>query len=345
MMKDEMSSMDRLLTTLGHKEPDRVPFFLLFTLQGAREFGVSIKEFYSRPELVAQAQIKMQERYGHDCLYNLYYLSLEMEAWGVPSTFYPDAAPTSGRPMLSDFNDIASLEAPDIWGTELEKVLETTKMLKEHSGDEIPIIGVTVSPFSLPTMQMGFGRYIDLLNEETELFHDLMKVNEEFCIQWANAQIEAGAHAIVYFDPVSSTTIISPEMYRKTGFDVAKRCISKIKGPVVTHMASGRCLEVIDDIAKTGTVGICTSALEDLGEVKAACKGKLTVLGNMNGIEMRRWSKADARREVKEAIEKAASGGGYILADNHGEIPLSVPREVLDAVSSSAKEHGRYKIK
>ena len=338
-----MTSLERVLTTLSHKEPDRVPFFLLLTLQGSRECGVPIIEYFSRPEMVARAQIRMQEMYGHDCLYNLYYLSLEIEAWGGNSTFYPEAPPTSGKPLISSFEEIASLEAPDVWESmQLGKVLKTTELLKQHSGNRIPIIGVAISPFSLPTIQMGLGNYIELLYEEPSMFKELMKFNEEFSVQWANAQIEAGAHAICYFDPVSSTTLIPPELYRKTGFEVARRSISRIKGPVVTHMASGRCLKIINDIADTGTVGVCTSVLEDLLEVKSACKGRMTVIGNLNGIEMRNWSRDDAECEVRAAIEKAAKGGGYILADNHGEIPLSVPQEVLAAVSLSAKKWGQY---
>ena len=62
---------------------------------------------------------------------------------------------------------------------------------------------------------------------------------------------------------------------------------------------------------------------------------KLTVLGNLNGIEMRRWTPAQAEAIVKEAIVKAGPGGGFILSDNHGEIPWQVPDEVLAAISKA----------
>lgn len=91
-------------------------------------------------------------------------------------------------------------------------------------------------------MQMGFDKYIELMYEQ----------------------------------PVSSTTISTKEMYRKTGFEVAKRTIARIKGPTATHMASGRCLPIIGDIAKTGTAIIGVSTEENLEELKAACKNKLS---------------------------------------------------------------------
>ena len=111
-----------------------------------------------------------------------------------------------------------------------------------------------------------------------------------------------------------------------------------------THLASGRCLPIVDDVAQTGTAIIGTSVLEDLAEVKAACRNKLTILGNLNGIEMRRWTLEQAEAAVKDAIAKAGPGGGYILSDNHGEIPWQVPDEVLMALSEAVHKWGRYPL-
>ncbi len=226
----------------------------------------------------------------------------------------------------------------------LRKVLDATHGLKQAVGDETPIIGVVMSPFSLPVMQMGFPKYLELLFEQPELFQRLMAVNQAFCIEWANAQLAAGATAITYFDPVSSTTNIAREQYLQTGLPIAKATLAGIKGPVATHFASGRCLPLVDDVATTGSAVVSSSYLEDLATTKRACKGKLTVLGNLNGIEMRRWSPQQAEQAVKNAIAAAAPGGGYILADNHGEIPWQVPDEVITAISDAVHHWGRYPL-
>ena len=47
---------------------------------------------------------------------------------------------------------------------------------------------------------------------------------------------------------------------------------------------------------------------------------------------------------VKEAIKKAAPGGGYILSDNHGEIPWQVPEDVLLNISKSVHKWGKYPL-
>jgi uroporphyrinogen decarboxylase len=340
-----MTSLQRVLTTLGHKEPDRVPFFLLVTMHGAKELDLSIKEYFAKAENVVEGQLRMRAKYRHDCIYAFFYAPVEVEAWGGEVIYSEDSPPNSGMPIIRKPADIKHMEPPRIRDTScLGKVLKAIEMLKKRVGDDAPIIGVVISPFSLPVMQMGFDKYIELMYEQTELFNHLMKANEEFCVAWANAQLEAGATAICYFDPVSSTTITAREMYLKTGFNVAKRTLARIKGPTATHMASGRCMPIINDLAQTGTAVVGTSVLEDLGEMKAACRGKLAVLGSLNGIEMRRWTTEQAEAVVKDSIAKAGPGGGYILSDNHGEIPYQVPDSVLMAVSEAVHKWGAYPL-
>ena len=340
-----MNSMQRTLTALGQQEPDRVPLFLLTTLHGSREVGLPIQEYFSRAENVIEGQMRLLRKYRGDCLYPFFYASIETEAWGGDTVFLPDGPPLCGAPVIQRPEDIDSLQPPSVADAAgLGRVLDTIRGLKAKVGDTVPIIGVAISPFSLPVMQMGFDHYIELIYEQPERFERLMQANIEFCVEWSNAQLAAGATAICYFDPVSSTTNIPRELYLKTGQQVAKRAISRIKGPTATHLASGRGLPIIGDIADTGTAVVGVSVLEDLAELKAAANRRVSLLGNLNGIEMRHWTAAQAELEVKRAIAKAGRGGGLLLGDNHGEIPCQVPDEVLLAIGDAVERWGRYPL-
>lgn len=344
-MGANITSFQRVMTSLAHQEPDRVPLFLLVTMHGARELGISIKEYFSKPEYVVEGQLRLRAKYQNDCICAAFYAPIEVEAWGGETIYSDEGPPNSGMPCIGKVEAIRNLEPPKVRETPcLLKAVKTIEMLKARVADDVPIIGVVVSPFSLPVMQMGFDRYIELMYERPDLFRQLMKVNEEFCIQWANAQLSAGATAIGYSDPVSSSTIIPKEMYTTTGFAIAKRTLARINGPTATHMASGRCLPILHQLAETGTMAVGVSAEEDLTEIKRLCRGKLTVIGNLNGIEMRRWTPGEAEGAVRDAIAKAGHGGGFILSDNHGEIPWQVPGEVLMAISESVRKWGRYPL-
>jgi uroporphyrinogen decarboxylase len=341
----KMTSLQRVLTTLGHKEPDRVPFFLLLTLHGAKELGLSIRNYFSRAENVAQGQLRLRDKYRDDCIYSFFHAALEAQAFGGEVIFCDDGPPNSGEPIIRKPEDISTLTAPKVAETAcLKKVLQATSLLKAKVGDEVPIIGVVMAPFSLPVMQMGFEHYINLQYEQPDLLEKLLQVNTEFCVEWANAQLAAGATAICYFDPLASPTITPRKMYLNTGFQVACETLARINGPTATHMASGRCLAIVDDLVRTGTTIVGSSILEDLAEVKTVCEKKLTVLGNLNGCEMQHWTEAQADLTVKEAISKAASGGGFILSDNHGEIPWQVPENVLLAISAAVHKWGHYPL-
>jgi uroporphyrinogen decarboxylase len=345
MKPETMTPLQRVLTTLVQKEPDRVPLFLPVTMHGAKELGMTIREYFSRAENVAEGQLRLREKYRQDFFYAFFYGPVDVEAWGGEVVYRDDGPPNSGTPLIRNPEDITVLAPPRVADSPcLIKVLKAIELLKSRGGPDVPIVGVVMSPFSLPVMQMGFENYLKLIYERPALFSRLMEANTAFCIEWANAQLSAGATAICYFDPVSSSTIVPRETYLKTGFEVARRTLAGIQGPTATHMASGRCASILSDLAQTGTAIVGGSVLEDLAELKAISAGKLTILGNLNGIEMRRWTSDQSASKVKDALAAAGPGGGFILGDNHGEIPWQVPEDVLLAISETVNEWGRYPL-
>lgn len=341
-----MNSLERTMAAISHNEPDRVPLFLLLSLYGAKEMEIPIRSYFSKPENIMKAQLKMREKYRNDCIYTFFYAPIEAEAFGGEVIFVDDGPPNSGEPSIKSIEQISKIEIPRIKDTVcLKRVLEATALLKSAVGNETPIIGVVMSPFSLPVMQMGFAEYLELMYFRAPEFERLMQINQEFCVTWANAQLEAGATAICYFDPLASPNIIERDKYLATGHRIAKQTIVRIKGPVATHLASGIAFPVIQDIISTGSAVIGFSADDDLVEIKKAAKNKICLLGNLNGVDMVNWSTNKVNEEVKNIIIKAGFGGGLILSDNHGEIPWQVPDSVLMEISEAVSQFGTYPMK
>ncbi len=341
-----MNSMERVITSMSHKEPDRVPVFHLFSHYGAKELGISIKEYFSDPGYVVEAQLRMRKKYSNDCLYTFFYAPIEIEAYGGEVVFVEDGPPNSGEPFIKNIDQIVKINPPVIKDSKpLQRVLEATSTLKKSVGDEIPIIGVVMSPFSLPVMQIGFEKYLELMYFRKDEFNQLMSINEAFCVSWANAQLEAGATAICYFDPLASPTMIERPTYLETGHKIAQKTLNQIKGPTATHLASGIGLPIVDDIVATGSAVLGFSGKDDVKAIKERAAGKICLLGNLNGIEMASWDKEKTRIEVKDLIKKAGKGGGFILSDNHGDIPWQVSEDVLLEIAETVKESGHYPIK
>jgi uroporphyrinogen decarboxylase len=294
---------------------------------------------------VVEGQWRIRDRYHHDALIGFMYGAVDAEAWGSEVIFREDGPPNAGEPILKTPEQILQLTPPRIEDAPcLQRVLDVIRLLKARAGGDAPVMGVVISPFSLPIMQLGFDRYLDLIYEQPALFTRLMQVNEAFCVAWANAQFAAGADALTYADPMSSPIIIPRDLFLRTGFPIAQRMLARMTGAVAISLASGRCLPILDQVMHTGAVGVSASAMEDLAAMKAACGGRIAVMGNLNAIEMRRWTPTEAEAAVKTAIAKAGRGGGFILTDNHGEIPWQVPDAILSAIAEAAHTWGRYPL-
>ncbi len=286
----------------------------------------------------------MQARFGHDFLIGFQYAALELEAWGGETVFAENGPPNTAGPIVRRAEEIRSLKPPkpeDSPG--LRRALEAIGLMKARR-PSVPILGVALSPFSFPAIQLGLALYFETLYERPDLLDALVRINEEFCAAWANAQLRAGATVICYFDPCASPTVTPPELSRKFAFPAARRTLARIRGPAATHFASGRCACVLDDLCATGTRGIGVSALDDLSAVKAECRGRLVVIGNLNALDMPGWNAARAQAAVQRALACAAPGGGFVLSDNHGEIPWQVPEEVLANVAEAAHRWGAYPL-
>ncbi|MEI7743072.1 MAG: uroporphyrinogen decarboxylase family protein [Chloroflexota bacterium] len=345
MHASEVTPMERVTTTLQHRESDRVPFVLALGMYASHELGMTVPEFYADPANVIEGSLRTFAKYGSDVIAGTWPVAIELEAWGTEILWFDDGPPNAGGPIINHPEDILRLVPPRFEdGQRARWMLECISAIRARVGPDVPIMGGIVGPNSLPVMQMGFEAYLNLILERRDLWARLMAVNEEWSVAWGNAQLAAGATALAYFDPLASSTIVPPALYRETGFEVARRVIPRLNGGTVTVLASGRALPVIPDLIETGTLGVAPSVLDDLEQVVEACRGRATIVGNLNGIEMRHWTQQEAEAKVRDLIRTAAPGGGLIVADNHGEIPLQVPEDILLAISEAVRVHGRYPI-
>ena len=137
-----MNSFDRVMTALGHKEPDRVPVFLFLTVHGAKEQGLTIEHYFSKAENVAKGQLNLLSKYRHDCLYPFFYASKEVEAFGGTTIFFKDGPPNAGSPKIKNVEEIDDLTCPDPQESEaLKEPLKAVKLLaKEKKKDRKSVV-------------------------------------------------------------------------------------------------------------------------------------------------------------------------------------------------------------
>ena len=338
-----MNNIERVLTTLSHKQADRVPQFLLLTMHGAKLMNMSLKDYYDNPKAIAEAQLKFHEMYDNDVLYSFHYASIESQAFGGNIEIREDGPTNAGKPFIDTPEKIDALQVPNVEENEhLGRVYETLRYLNKAKGGQVLIAGVVMGPYSTPIMQMGFENYLKLKMNDRERFKKLMKINTEFCIRYANEMIKNGANAIVFFDPIASPTISTKKEFLEDAYPIMKECIEKINGPVAVHYASGIILPIIDEIITSGVVAVGTSSKEDHVKIKEKCKDKITIIGNLNGIEMVHWTKDDIQEKIQYLVDTCTENGGFILSDNHGEFPYQVSFDTIKEISDQLKRIGKF---
>lgn len=340
-----LTSSQRIGEMLAGRDPDRVPFFLPVTMHGARAVGVPLRDYFTRPENVAEGQVRLRARLGHDLVTAFHHASLEVEAFGGESQLYDDGPANAGAPPLGDTAGILRLQPPRIEEAPgLVRTLQATRLLAARVAGDCPVLGAVVSPFSLPAMQVGLPRWFELLHEEPAVAERLIAVNEAFTTAWGNAQLAAGADLLVYFDPVASPDLVPDSIYLGLARPSVNRCLRALKGPVVLAYASARGLRRVPDAIDAGALGVGGSACEALGELKAACRGRLALLGGLDSLSLAASTPDQAAATARAAIAVAGPGSRFLLTEHHGEIPWQVSEEVLDAVSEAVRRHGRYPI-
>ncbi len=344
MMADsrEMTSFERMSTVLRMGIPDRVPVMLVSSTHGARELGLSLREYFSRPENVAEGQLRFTQRIGHDNLDVHYYAVREAEAFGAEVIFREAGPPNLGRPMLRTPADIDTLEGPDpAQSTALRPVLRTAELLAERARGRWAIVGHTMGPCSLPILLMGEAAWLELL-----LFGSparrrrMMQITSRFCVAWANALMAAGCDAISMSEPLVSPTILTREQASRLTLPTIRRVVKAIQGPVILW-SIGAIQSTADLVPDLGVRAVSSDPTDDLAEVKRAVAGRIAVLGGLNDLAMITSTPKETEASARRALEQAAPGGGFILS-HQNEIPTPVGDEVLLAVVEAARRWGRY---
>lgn len=338
-----MSPYDRVMAVLQRQTPDCVPAFPILLLQGAAELGLSLEAYFSKGEHLAEGQLRLLDKYGHDCVFGFPHIVEDITAFGAGLIYFNNGPPSAAGMVIQSYDDIDRLTAPDPGSVPLlGETLKAIGLLAQEVKGHVPILGACIAPFSLPSMLMGTERWLDLmLFEEEEVRQPVMKrlldITTDFCVAWANMQLAAGADAIVLADGMASASVINRQQFIDLALSVIKETIARINGPVV-HEGVGSVHLMIDLLPQTGAIGVMLTCEDDLAEYKRMVGGSLALIGNLNNIEMRRWSPEDMTQKAQTALAAGAPGSGYILSAQGPEIPLGVDDAVIHAMVEAA--HG-----
>jgi len=339
------NGMQRLVAAINGTASDRIPVFCNLLDQGARELGLSLEEYYSSGERVAEAQLKMRAKYGHDNVWSLFYVGKEAELLGCNKIFYAkDGPPNVGGFVIRSHDDVHRLVVPkDITAhPAFAESAKCLRILKSEVGGKYPICAYITATMALPAILMGMDQWMELLFlGPIEVRNELLAKCHDFFVQELLAYRNAGADVLVYSNPFGSTDIVPMKYFMEHSLPWIEKDIAAVgTAGVVYYCGMARFNPVIATVLQRTGLGVYyLSPFDDIREGKKIIAGRGLTCGVINDIKLIDWSEAEVTHEVKTMIEAGLPGGKFLFGT--GVMPYAIPETNIRTMLEAAYRFGR----
>ena len=158
----------------------------------------------TNPTLATEVTLQPLERFPLDAAILFSDILTVPDAMGLGLYFAEGEGPKFERP-LTDEASILALAAPDPTDR-LRYVLDAVSSIRQALNGRVPLIGFSGSPWTLACYMVEGGSSADfrkvkaLMYDRPDLMHHILQVTTRAVIDYLNAQIEAGAQAVMVFD-------------------------------------------------------------------------------------------------------------------------------------------------
>lgn len=362
-----MNSRERILAALNKREPDQVPIFELYINEPnivdiariiAPEF-VSVKagkdKFGDESYDVLDLYCLIIEKLGIDATCTNFSIGIEnirndlgkdkygttymLSEHGEPT---PIDGPIKSPDDLVGFDPVSKITADDF--VKVKYIIDKVGKEKAH------FVSIT-DPFKSSWRWRG-GMQNLLIDYVTnpQMVHDLANIASDFDNKAIDMISASGADVVIVPGDLAGeyTTIMSPKHYREFIKPYHERLVKHAhdKGLKIIKHSDGNLWSILDDLLEVGFDGIhpIQPQCMDIGEAKSHLKGKACVLGNIDCRDLLvSGTPEEVDITVKETIQKAAPGGGYIISSSNSIHPGCKSENYL-AMVNAVKKYGKYPI-
>ncbi len=227
------------------------------------------------------------------------------DALGLGLYFATGEGPRFKRPVQSAAA-IRKLAVPDV-DSELGYVFEAVSTIRKALDGQVPLIGFAGSPWTVATYMVegrssrDFATIKGLAKEDPDALLRLLDVVTETTIQYLNAQIDAGAQAIMVFDTWGSALRAGrlPAFLAGQHADDRRQPGKRNKGaePIPVILFTKGAGELLADMAATGCDALGVDWTTDLATARRYVEDKVALQGNLDPATLRE-SAAVIRRGV-----------------------------------------------
>ena len=314
----------------------------------ARARAGSFLALCKNPDLATEVTLQPLARYPLDAAIVFSDILTIPDAMGLGLYFADGEGPKFERPLRAEW-EIRDLTAPDPTA-HLRYVLDTVSQVRHALAGSVPLIGFSGSPFTLACYMIegqgssDFATVKSMLYQRPDLLHHILSVNAVAVTAYLNAQIEAGAQAVMVFDTWGG--MLSHAAFHEFSLSYTARVIAGLKREhegarvpnIVFTKGGGGWLE---SIAATGCDAVGLDWTVDIGEARARIGAHAALQGNLDPAVLLS-SPAAIQREAGAILERYGLGNGHVFNLGHGISQLTPPENVSALIETVRGLSGSY---
>ena len=347
---------DRYLRALLRQPVDMTPVWMMRQagryLPEYKETRAQAGDFMSlcrNPDLACEVTLQPLCRYNLDAAILFSDILTIPDAMGLGLSFGAGEGPKFASPIHNQ-SAVKNLPIPDP-EQELKYVMDAVRTIRHELNGDVPLIGFAGSPWTLATYMVeggsskAFTKIKKMMYTAPTTLRLLLDKTAEAVTLYLNAQIKAGAQAVMVFDTWGG--VLGHREYLEFSLYYMHKIVDGLlrenegrKVPVTLFTKGGGLW--LEAIAETGCDAIGIDWTVDLAKAKALVGHKVALQGNMDPSVL--YAPAERiQQEVRSILADFGHGTGHVFNLGHGihqDVPTDAPKIFIDAIHQySTKYH------
>ena len=292
-----------------------------------RKQAGSFMSLCTNPELACEVTMQPLERFPLDAAILFSDILTIPDAMGLGLYFETGEGPRFRKPVRTAA-DVKALAVPDP-ETELRYVMDAVRLIRRTLDNRLPLIGFSGSPWTLATYMVEggstktFSRSKGMLYNEPLLLHRMLDTIADAVIAYLNAQIAAGAQAVMIFDTWGG--VLTPQDYTDFSLQYMRKIVDGLtrvsagaKVPVILFTKGG--CQWLEIMADTGADALGLDWSTDLAMARKRVGDRVALQGNLDPAVL--YAAPDVIRDKVAAVLAAyGKGSGHVFNLGHGITP------------------------
>ncbi len=343
---------DRLIRALLREPTDTTPVWImrqagryLPEYRETRKQAGSFLDLCKNTELACEVTLQPLRRFALDAAILFSDILTIPDAMGLGLYFAEGEGPKFERPLRSAAA-IDALGVPDP-AESLGYVTDAVSLIRRELDGQVPLIGFSGSPWTLSTYMVEGGgskeyRFVKgMLYENPAALHRLLDKLAQAVIAYLNAQIEAGAQAVMVFDTWGG--VLTPAAYRDFSLNYMQQIVDGLKRehdgqriPVTLFTKGGA--QWLEAIAATGCNAVGLDWTIDIDQARVRIGDRVALQGNLDPCVL--YADPDTiRASARDIIQRFGNNPGHVFNLGHG-IHQSVNPDHLGILIDAVHEFG-----